>query len=295
MTTPTGRLAYGQAGIYDAIDDRAVIAAVTGYRTGMVGTVRAAAGAGLNITITGGWLGVADCGDRTSGVVGSVSDLSVQANPGPPTGTREDLIWCEVEPDEGTWHLEVIPASTSAGRAGLPVAAVTVPANATLAAQMTIRPADAMLERRMLYAAGTTDNRTVSSTSWAAVTTPAPMISPELLILPGHWYRVRYWAGSPMKVTGTGTLEGRIGIGQRPGGAPDSASVMVVAATIAFVGLNRPSHAVVDHVFRHPPEAAAVSRQYDGRIYNGIGGTMRINNALAEGPGLLFTVEDLGT
>ena len=34
MTTPTGKLAWGQANSYDAIDDRQVIAAVTRNRTG---------------------------------------------------------------------------------------------------------------------------------------------------------------------------------------------------------------------------------------------------------------------
>ena len=125
--TPTGRLAWGQAGVYDAIDDRAVIRALSGGRLGLVAPVSIAAGAGLNVVIAGGWLGVADCGDRTSAVVGSQAENVVQANPGPATGERTDYVWCDLEPDDGTWSLAVIPAATSAGRPGIPIATIVVP------------------------------------------------------------------------------------------------------------------------------------------------------------------------
>ena len=108
---PTGPLAWGQAGIYDAIDDRLVIAAVTRYRTGLTWPIEAAAGSGLNVIVRGGWVGVADCGDRTSAVVGSRVDTTITAIPGPATGSREDLIWVDTQPDAGTWVMRVITAS----------------------------------------------------------------------------------------------------------------------------------------------------------------------------------------
>ena len=131
MTTPTGRLAWGQAGNYDAADDRAVIAAVSGLRTGLVTPLAARPGAGLFVIIEGGWLGIADCGDSTSGVVGARLDLAIEARPGPVTGERLDVIWCDVEPDEGTWELTVITEPEAAGRPGIPLVYLTVPAGAT--------------------------------------------------------------------------------------------------------------------------------------------------------------------
>lgn len=293
MTTPTGRLAYGQAGIYDALDDRAVIAAVTGYRTGLVGLVQAVAGSGLTIVVTGGWLGVADCGDKTSAVLGSPTDQAVTANPGPATGTREDVIWIDVDPDEGTWSMSVVPVSATAGRPGLAIVSITVPANATLASQMTIRPIEPLLERRLLACHSITDTRTVSSTSWGAASTPSS--TPEILFVPGRWYRIRYDASSPMKATGTGNLEGRIGVGWRPAGAPESASVMQRAAVITFTGLSRASQGQCELVVRHSPDSAPLVRIVDGRLWNWNAGTLRINQNISDGPGLVLTVEDLGT
>ena len=49
---PTGPLAWGQAGIYDATDDRLVIAAVTRYRTGLTWPIEARAGTGLNVIVS---------------------------------------------------------------------------------------------------------------------------------------------------------------------------------------------------------------------------------------------------
>jgi hypothetical protein len=189
MTTPTGRLAWGQAGVYDAIDDRAVIAAVTGGRTGLVGTISVAAGSGLNVVIDGGWLGVADCGDGTSGVVGTGQNTVVQANPGNPTGERIDLIWCDVEPDEGAWSLVVIPQAEAAGRPGIPVATIRVPANASLAAQMDIRPGDVTLDRRLLAVGEFTETNTRTGQTWDTVGTCAWCVA---TCLPGRWYRVRF-------------------------------------------------------------------------------------------------------
>lgn len=291
MTTPTGRLAYGQAGSYDAVDDRAVIAAVSGYRTGLAGLPRVAAGAGLQIIISGGWLGIADCGDLTSAVVGSPSDEVVTAAPGPPTGTREDVIWVDVDPDAGVWTMVVIPASATAGRPGLALASVTVPANATLASQMTIRPADALLERRIIAIDTQNRDNIVTSTNYGAAANMCA--TPAAWIMPGRWYRVVFDANSPLKASGTGNLEGRIAIGMRPAGTDTGASVMQRAGVITFGGLNRATSARCELVFRHPPGSAPVSRIFDGRLYNYAAGTLRVQANPQEGA-LVLTLEDMG-
>lgn len=291
MTTPTGRLAWGQAGVYDAIDDRAVIAAVTGYRTGLVRPVQVTAGSGLNVVIAGGWLGVADCGDQTSAVVGSLIESAVQAIPGPPAGERVDYVWCDVEPDDGLWLLSVIPAAEAAGRPGIPVATIIVPANAALAAQMDIRPAGAMLERRLAgYAAASETNVRVGGT-WQSV---GNCITAVARAEPGRWYRVRFTANSPMITSGGQSL--RIGVGYRAAGSIDTSSVLQRGAVLATVANNTAQAVALDWVFQHPPGAAPADRNYDGRIWiAGTGGQFRTCAVLDLGDPLTLTVEDLGS
>lgn len=290
---PTGLLAWGQGGIYDALDDRLVIAAVTRYRTGLTWPIEAAAGAGLNITVRGGWLGVTDCGDRTSAVVGARTDSTVTASPGDATQTREDFIWVDPHPDEGTWSMIVIPGSASASRAGLLLARINVPANATLASQMDIRPVTAGLERRLMMQAQSTPvsvPRNEGTWGDASAYTLATLNMP---LEPGQWYRARYTASSPRVVTGS--LEGRIGIGSRTLGQPANAAVLGRASVISYRGLMNPTHASVEWVFQHPTNAARVERVFDGRIWTAGAGTYHHCSVGDQGPGLQITVEDIGS
>jgi hypothetical protein len=292
MTTPTGKLAYGQAGSYDAIDDRAVIRALSNDRTGLVGATEVAAGSGLYVTVAGGWLGVADCGDRTTAVIGSQAASVVEASPGPPTGTREDVIWVDVDPDEGNWAVSVIPASAAAGRPGLAVGSITVPANATLASQMTIRPGEATLERRLWYAEFTETNVRSGST-WDSVGNQAWV---QVTCEPGRLYRVRFTCTSPMALTSQyHPPGGRIGVGMRPVGADDAASQMLRAGVIAWPIVNAAQHAQVEHIFRHPPNAAPIARWFDGRVWIAGVGTFRVAAVTAQGPPIVISVEDMGT
>lgn len=296
MTTPTGRLVWGQAGVYDAIDDRAVIAAVTGYRTGLVRPVEVTAGAGLNVVIAGGWLGVADCGDRTSAVVGSLIEAVVQAIPGPPTGERVDYVWCDVEPDEGQWSLAVIPAAEAAGRPGIPLASITVPANASTAAQMDIRSADVGLERRLLAVAEFTETNVRTGQTWDTVATCATCTA---TCEPGHWYRVRFTANSTQALTSQfRPPSGRIGLGMRPAGGPDAASQLQRAGVICWpteAGAISAMLAEVEFIFRHPLASAPIARSFDGRIWIAGTGSFRTCAVTSQGPGLVISVEDLGT
>ena len=77
MTTPGGLLRWGQAGRYAARDDRLVITALAGTRTGIVTPVRLTPGGGLDITVDADWLALADCGDETIAVLTSPVAASV--------------------------------------------------------------------------------------------------------------------------------------------------------------------------------------------------------------------------
>jgi hypothetical protein len=292
MTTPTGRLAWGQAGIYDAIDDRLVIAAVTRGRFGLVQPVRVEAGSGLQIIVRGSWLGVADCGDGTSGVVGSRLDQVVTANPGPPTGSRADLLWCDVEPDDGEWSLVVIPASGVVGRAGLPLAYLQVPANATLASAIDIRPADSTLERRVLGFHARNDTNVRTATTWDQADALG-WTEPAWTLQPGNWYRVRFDAASTRKVSGG--LEGRIGVGWHADGAPSTTTILMRSAAIMWRALDTPNHAWVEYTFRHPVTAAPVARVFEGRIWGVGAGNWHPQAVTGQGDGLVLIAEDLGS
>ena len=299
---PTGLLQWGQGGIYDAIDDRLVIAAVTRYRTGLTWPIEAEAGTGLNITVRGGWLGVTDCGDRTSAVVGSRVDGTVTARPGSGTDTREDLIWVDPHPDEGTWSMEVITAAESASRFGLILARVMVPANATLASQMDIRPVTARLERRlMMYyeAPGNVLNVVRNETTWgdAAAYTFATAAVP---LERGQWYKATFTASAPQMLTSPPNYwEGRIGIGSRTLGQPANAAILGRAAVISYRptsgGTSYATHAQVEWVFQHPTNAPGVDRIFDGRIWSAGAATYRPWSVGGQGPGLMITVEDIGS
>jgi hypothetical protein len=293
MTTPSGRLAWGQAGNYDAADDRAVIAAVTGFRTGLVAPIGARPGAGLFVIVEGGWLGVADCGDGTSAVVGHRLDLAVEARPGPGSGERLDVIWCDVEPDEGEWTLTVIGEAEQAGRPGIPVVYLTVPAGATLAAQMDIRPAERDIERRLLYYSSQTDARTLNAQTWQTaptlVWTPAAGVPHS----PGHWYRAAWQLNSVMAVTGS--LAGRAGLGSSAAFGGEADTALGQATSISYAAYNRESTAYIEWIYRFTGPAPQ-NRVYRGRMWSVGAGTYRPNSTGAQfGAGLQLTIEDLGT
>ena len=136
MTTPTGLLRWGQDGRYAGWDDRMVITALSGGRTGIVVPVQLAAAAGLGVTVAGGWVGVADCGDGTTGVVTSAVAVLVTAAAGG-ASPRTDEIRCQIaDPEAAVWQISVLPP----GQSGLLLGTIDVPANATSSAQMTFHP-----------------------------------------------------------------------------------------------------------------------------------------------------------
>jgi hypothetical protein len=289
MTTPSGKLMWGQAGAYDGIDDRSVIAAVTGGRIGPMTPITVTPGTGLNLTVKAGWLGIAPCGDSTSAVVGSRVDQTVTGLAGPASGTRTDYVWCDVQPDLATWSLTVINASAAAGRSGIPLATLTVPANATLASQFTIATTDTTLERRLLASVGTTDTSTRTATSWVSAGT---VISAVATVQPGRYYRVRLITDSFMAL-GAAATAARGGIGYRVAGGADASSALYRSSCLALPSPNQPEQLIVEYVFRHPPGSAAVARNFDGRFWVG-GGSFQVCGRTDGGAALTMSVEDLG-
>jgi hypothetical protein len=268
-----------------------VIAAVTGNRTGLTWPATIVAGSGLTLTVKAGWLGVVSCGDGTSAVVTSGTDQQVTGLAGPATGSRTDLIWCDVQPDSGTWTLAVINASAAAGRTGMPLATLTVPANATLSSQFTIAGADSLLERRLLCYVGATDAATRTGNSFVSV--GAPIVTPVITFMPARWYRVHFSAvGASMQ---SGGPDLRSAIGQRAPGQSDTQAVPVRGGCLPVISAGRPQAADLEYVFRLAPTSAPVQRQYDGRIYITGTGSFKTCGTVTYGDGLSLTVEDLGT
>jgi hypothetical protein len=141
VTTPSGLLAWGQAGQYNAVDDREVITALANTRNGIVKAAALSAGAGLIVNIAGGWLAVANCGDGTSSVIGSRTSLAVTVPAGPATGTLTSYIWADVSPDAATFTVNVITPAQASGRSGVQIGTVVAGAGQNLASQMALTAA----------------------------------------------------------------------------------------------------------------------------------------------------------
>jgi hypothetical protein len=300
MTTPTGKLMWGQAGNYDAVDDRATIAAVTRYRTGMAWPPEVVAGTGLNIIVLGGWVGVADCGDRTSAVVASAIDHTVQGIAGPPVASRTDVLWCDVFPDDGTWELRVIQGGGVVGRPGVPLATITVPAGANSATAMQITPVDATLERRLVgWQAGNfgyVEGFGWNDNSWAAAAGMQLTCGPWTME-PGEWYRVKFDIMHAAPWLDANSLESaRIGVGYRLANQLPAQSVLGRSASIEWSALNRPTSASVEWIFRYelnyPPNT---QWRADGRIWSPTNRWYQLGMVSNEGHNAFLSVEDLGS
>jgi hypothetical protein len=304
MTTPAqGKLAYGQPQTYDAVDDRSVIAVVTNGRLGLVRPVVCVPGSGLQVIVRANWAGVASCDDGTSAVVGSREDQVVQANPGQAGQPREDVLWCDTDPDEGTWELSVMTRAQAAGRAGIPLVWITTPANANLASQLTLRPVDASVERRLMAYQTRNDTTVRQSVSWGA-SAGWELPSQEVTMEPGQWYRVRYLTSSAQLVAAPSGFrengELRMGIGYRQAGQLPALSVLAreAALNFSYVGGTTPGYqqAEVEWVFRHSPTDQAFDRVFTGRMWSIVNGVQfRVNGSGLAGSPQMITVEDIGS
>jgi len=132
-----GQLLWGQFGEYTARDDRMAITALTGGRAGVVRPAEfAPSTTDLTVTVRAGWLAVASVGDGTVACLGSFEDTPVTLVAG--TAAMTELIWADVDPDEGRWLLGVITPAEADGRPGIALATVQVPAGATVATAAAI-------------------------------------------------------------------------------------------------------------------------------------------------------------
>jgi hypothetical protein len=140
MTTPGGLLRWGQAGVYSGYDDRVVITALAGGRTGIITPApMGPAGAGpLDITIGAGWVAVGDCGDGTVAVLTSPVALNLTASPGGASARTDEVHALIDNPDTASFTLAILPQGTVTG--GVLLGTFDVPANATSAGAFTFHP-----------------------------------------------------------------------------------------------------------------------------------------------------------
>ena len=138
MTTPTGLLRWGQSGRYSAWDDRVVLTALAGRRTGVVTPVRMGAAPGLRISIEAGWLAVTDAGDGTVAVITSPISILVDGAPGGLEDRTDELVAEISDPEAATWSLSVLPPG-SAG-SGIVLGWVHVPAGAGSSEEFELIP-----------------------------------------------------------------------------------------------------------------------------------------------------------
>ena len=135
---PTGLLRWGQVGKYTAWDDRQVITALAGARTGIVRPVGLAPAQGLGVTIDAGWLAVAPAGDGTVCVLTTPNALLIQAAPGGSAARTDEIRAVVTNPETALWQIIVLPQGTGSG--GIVLGWIDVPANAVSSAAMTLRP-----------------------------------------------------------------------------------------------------------------------------------------------------------
>jgi len=293
MTTPGGLLAWGQAGNYDAIEDRMVVTALAG-REGLVAAPALRPLGGLTVGV-GPWLGIVSCGDRTLAVVGA-RDEQQQDVPAGGAQPRTDVLWADIDPDAGTWQGRLYPAGGEAGRLGVLLATIAVPAGANSAAQMELIPGPAgggagggLLSYTVNNAAGNRNN----VYTWEQATGFAAVVSNPVDLLPGRWYRIRIFATSVTWESGT-SLECRIGVGSRQATQAQNAALMMRGANISFRGNGRTSFGSCEHIFQRPPGLPVQSYLFEGRIWAHISGTYRMGSNSGHGDYVSLSVEDLG-
>src|SRR5262252_8870130 len=146
MTMPTGLLEWGQAGQFNAIDDRSAIAALwasAGGLPGLVSPPTLTAGSGLAITM-GPWSAIVDCGDGTKAVIGSRAASTFNETAGG-ASARVDVLWADINPDNATWTLAIITEAAVVGRSGCFLGRIFVPASASTSAAMQLNPGNARM------------------------------------------------------------------------------------------------------------------------------------------------------
>lgn len=216
-TLPTGPLLWGQAGVYDAIDDRLAVTALATGITGLVRPPELTPGAGLSVNV-GRWHGITDCGDGTLAVVGTRDTQPVEV-PAGGGALRTDVLFAEVDPDAGTWTADLFSEAETAGLLGVRLGTIGVPAGANGSAQFDLRPGSVALARvRSAFLA-----QAVTVTS--AVQSLLPFSLP---IQAGH----RYMFDMKCHLTGLSTGSAFL----IPGGLPAASIAAGYTAALTFIG-----------------------------------------------------------
>lgn len=219
------------------------------------------------------------------------------ASPGPASGTRTDVLWCDVQPDEGTWSLRIIPEPQTAGQPGMPLARLAVPAGANLASQMTITADDSLLERRMLsiIVQRFTPGHYFWAESWSMAGDHGQGAeSGAVWMVPGQYYRVRYTLAAVDAINRS--LDHRVAVGHRVWGQPPSASIIGRQAVVTHFDYRRPQAVDIEWVFRWPRTDPLVQWQFDARYWSDGPGEYQLyaDTAPVTDPACL-TVEDVGS
>ncbi len=171
-----GLLAWGQSGVYNGVDDREVILALYASgrgqpRGGLVIAPTLTPASGLTFTI-GPWAAVVDCGDGTKAVIGSRSTTSIDVNAGGGSA-RADVLWADISPDPATYQVSIITEAAMAGRAGVYLGLILVPASAGVATAMDPHPANARVLGLGKATFPETNSNKLSTTTHAQMTVPA--------------------------------------------------------------------------------------------------------------------------
>jgi hypothetical protein len=137
MPPQAATIAWGQAAVYNAIDDRMVITALSRGQTGLARAPTLTPGASNNVVV-GPWLALVDAGDGTIAVATSRTNSNIPIPGGPPSGSRTDVLWLDIDVDSGYWTLGPLAQSSTVGRLGLSLGTVTVPQGVSAASGMTL-------------------------------------------------------------------------------------------------------------------------------------------------------------
>jgi hypothetical protein len=197
---PSGPLLWGQAGIYDAIDDRLAVTTLAAGTVGLVRPPTLTPGAGLLVNV-GRWHGTADCGDGTLAVIGTRDTQAIEVPAGGAT-SRTDVLFAEVDPDDGTWTADLFTEAEVAGRLGTTLGTIGVPAGANGSAQFDLRPATVALAR--FRGVWSTANQQVAGFGH----TPVTPMSGTILVQAGR----SYWFRGQCRVVANGGAANNYGV-----------------------------------------------------------------------------------
>jgi hypothetical protein len=145
------------------------------------------AATGLSFTI-GPWLALVDCGDGTKAVIGSRAAQVIDETAGGGSA-RADVVWADISPDAATFTISLITEAAMVGRAGVFLGLILVPAGASSAAAMDLRPGGA---RVLGMRKATSPNLTITQGSWR---TWAQMTIPAYDAEVGAVYELDVWGG----------------------------------------------------------------------------------------------------